>query len=49
MMILDEKYHVLAEALYNGVNDRKTESMLEMMKMLQTIQKHSITVTEEDE
>lgn len=49
MMILDEKYHVLAEALYNGSNDRKTENMLEMMKMLQTIQKHPITVTEEDE
>ncbi len=46
MTILDQKYPVLARALYGEQQDNKARDLTEALKLLQGMQKNPITVTE---
>lgn len=48
MMILDEKYHVFAEALYTGSQERKAESIMKALKLLHSMQENPILITEKE-
>lgn len=48
MMILDQKFHVLAEALYAEGQDRKADNLLNALKMLQNMQENPISITEKE-
>lgn len=48
MSILDQRYHVLMDALYSESQDNKSENLLEALKYLQTMQKNPISITENE-
>ena len=44
MNILDQKYHVLAEALYSGKAENKTRDLYEALKILKGMQTDPIVI-----